>query len=106
LSASGRVEFRQASNERRTLQAEIDECQDLERRACIEEFAETVRSRIEAKTRKIADLEKRNEELEMKLVDATAVPVDLNPHSRFWRKMPGAKLMDGDIFGAVAIARA
>jgi predicted nucleic acid-binding Zn-ribbon protein len=55
-----------------TLQAEIDECQDLERSARTEEFAEGVRGRIEAKARKIADLEKRNEELEMKLADATS----------------------------------
>jgi hypothetical protein len=49
------------------LQAEIDECEDLERSARSEEFAESVRNRIETKARKIADLEKRNEELEMKL---------------------------------------
>jgi len=55
-----------------TLQAEIDECEDLERRARTEEFADRIRSRIEAKARKIADLEKRNEELEMKLADATS----------------------------------
>jgi hypothetical protein len=53
------------------LQAEIDECEELERSARTEEFAERVRERIEAKVRKIADLEKRNEELEMKLADAT-----------------------------------
>jgi len=54
------------------LQAEIDECEDLARSARTEEFAERVRDRIEAKARKIADLEKRNEELEMKLADAAS----------------------------------
>jgi hypothetical protein len=50
-----------------TLQAEIDRCEELERNACTEEFAASPRNRIETKTRKIADLERRNEELEMKL---------------------------------------
>jgi hypothetical protein len=54
------------------LQAEIDECEDLVRRARTEESAERVRERIEAKTRKIAGLEERNEELERKLADATS----------------------------------
>jgi len=48
------------------LQAELDKCEDLARSARTAEFAESVRDRIEAKARKIADLEKRNEELEMK----------------------------------------
>ena len=50
-----------------TLQAEIDECEDLERSARTEEFAERIRDRIEAKMRKIAGLEERNEELECKI---------------------------------------
>jgi hypothetical protein len=52
-----------------TLRAEIDECEDLERNARTEEFAERVRERIEAKARKIADLERRNEELGMKIAE-------------------------------------
>ena len=50
-----------------TLRAEIDECEDLERSARTEEFAERIRDRIEAKTQKIAGLEERNEELERKI---------------------------------------
>ena len=50
-----------------TLQAEIDECEELERSARTEEFAERVRSRIESKAQKIAILERRNEELETKI---------------------------------------
>jgi hypothetical protein len=50
-----------------TLEAEIDRLQDLERTARTEEFAEIMRGRIEVKVRKIADLESRNETLEMKL---------------------------------------
>jgi hypothetical protein len=53
-----------------TLQAEIDESEELERRARTEEFAESVRGRIEAKAQKIADLERRNEELELKIAQA------------------------------------
>jgi hypothetical protein len=56
------------------LQAEIDECEDLARRARTEEFAERVRNRIEAKARKIADLEKRNEDLERKLANRPTHP--------------------------------
>ena len=52
-----------------TLQAEIDECEDLERSARTEEFAERIRDRIEAKTQKIVSLEERNEELERKLAE-------------------------------------
>jgi hypothetical protein len=52
-----------------TLQAEIDECEELERNARTEEFAERVRDRIEAKAGKIATLERRNEELEIKIAD-------------------------------------
>src|SRR6266849_3049512 len=50
-----------------TLQAEIDECEELERNARTEEFAGSVRERIEAKAEKIANLERRNEELETKI---------------------------------------
>ena len=50
----------------------IDECEDLARSTRTAEFAERVRARIEAKARKIADLEKRNEELEMKLAHAAS----------------------------------
>jgi len=52
-----------------TLQAEIDECEELERNAHTEEFAERVRSRIEAKSQKIANLESRNEQLESKIAE-------------------------------------
>jgi predicted nucleic acid-binding Zn-ribbon protein len=52
-----------------TLQAEIDECEDLERSARTEKFAERVRGRVEAKARKIADLESRNQELETKIAE-------------------------------------
>jgi hypothetical protein len=52
-----------------TLRAEIDECEDLERNARTEEFAERIRDRIEAKTQKIAGLEERNEELERKIAE-------------------------------------
>jgi hypothetical protein len=52
-----------------TLQVEIDECEELERSARTEEFAERVRNRIEAKAEKIANLEKRNEELETKIAE-------------------------------------
>jgi len=50
-----------------TLRAEIDECEELERNARTEEFAERVRARIEAKFQKISDLERRNGELESKI---------------------------------------
>ena len=53
-----------------TLQGEIDRCEDLERDGRTEEFAERVRSRIEAKSHKIADLERRNEELDSKIAEA------------------------------------
>jgi hypothetical protein len=49
------------------LQAEVDACENLERNARTEEFADRVRGRIEAKAAKIANLEKRNEELEKKI---------------------------------------
>src|SRR5216683_2807322 len=52
------------------LRAEIDECEDLERNARTEEFAERIRDRIEAKTQKIAGLEERNEELERKIAES------------------------------------
>jgi hypothetical protein len=52
-----------------TLQAEIDECEDLERSAYTEEFAERIRDRIEAETQKIAGLAERNEELERKIAE-------------------------------------
>jgi len=51
------------------LQTEIDECEELERSARTEEFAERVRGWIEAKAQKIANLEKRNEELETKIAE-------------------------------------
>jgi hypothetical protein len=50
-----------------TLQTEIDECEELERSARTEEFAERIRDRIEAKTQKIAGLEERNAQLECKI---------------------------------------
>jgi len=50
-----------------TLQDEIDECEELERSARTEDFAERVRSWIESKAQKIANLERRNEELETKI---------------------------------------
>ncbi len=53
-----------------TLQVEIDECEELERRARTEEFAARVRDRSEAKAQKIAALERRNEELELKIAQA------------------------------------
>jgi hypothetical protein len=53
-----------------TLQAEIDECEELERSARTEEFAESVRDRIESKAQKIAALERRNEELDLKIAQA------------------------------------
>ena len=52
-----------------TLQGEIDECEELERSARTEEFAERVRGWIEAKAGKIANLESRNEELESKIAE-------------------------------------
>jgi hypothetical protein len=55
-----------------TLQAELYGCEELERNARTEEFAERVRGWIEAKAQKIANLERRNEELEMKIADATS----------------------------------
>jgi uncharacterized Zn finger protein (UPF0148 family) len=53
-----------------TLQAEVDECEELERTARTEEFAESVRGRIESKAQKITNLERRNEELESKITQA------------------------------------
>jgi predicted RNase H-like nuclease (RuvC/YqgF family) len=53
-----------------TLQAEIDECEELERNARTEQFAERVRGWVEAKSRKIAHLESRNEQLETKIAEA------------------------------------
>jgi len=53
-----------------TLQGEIDECEELERSARTEEFAERVRGWIEGKGAKIANLERRNEELETKIGEA------------------------------------
>ena len=53
-----------------TLQAEIDRCEDLERNARTEEFAERMRARIEAKLQKISELESRNAELELKIAEA------------------------------------
>ncbi len=53
-----------------TLQAEVDECEQLERSARTEDFAARVRDRIEAKAHKIAALERRNEELESKIAQA------------------------------------
>ena len=50
-----------------TLQGEIDHCEKLERNARTEEFADRVRGRIEAKSQKISDLERRNGELESKI---------------------------------------
>ena len=52
-----------------TLQEEIDRCEELEREAWTEEFAERIRTRIEAKSQKISDLERRNEELESKIAE-------------------------------------
>ncbi len=53
-----------------TLQAEVDECEELERSARTEDFAARVRDRIEAKAQKIAALERKNEELELKIAQA------------------------------------
>jgi predicted nucleic acid-binding Zn-ribbon protein len=50
-----------------TLRGEIDGCEELERNARTEEFADRVRGRIEAKSQKISDLERRNGELESKI---------------------------------------
>lgn len=52
------------------LQTEIDECEELERNARTEDFADRIRSRIDAKLQKISDLERRNEEFETKIADA------------------------------------
>jgi hypothetical protein len=52
----------------------MGECEELERTACSEEFAERVRSWIEAKPQEIANLEGKNEELEMKIAEV-AVPL-------------------------------
>jgi len=52
-----------------TLQGEIDRCEDLERDARTGEFADRVRSWIEAKSQKISDLESRNEQLETKIAE-------------------------------------
>ncbi len=52
-----------------TLEAEIDRCEDLERNAFTDEFAERMRERIESKTSKIASLEQRNAELEAKVAE-------------------------------------
>jgi hypothetical protein len=54
-----------------TLQDEIDRCEDLEREARTEEFANRVRDRIK-KSQKIANLERRNEELDSKIAEAAA----------------------------------
>jgi hypothetical protein len=51
-----------------TLQAEVDECEELKRSARTEDFAARVRDRIEAKAQKIA-LERRNEELETRIAE-------------------------------------
>jgi hypothetical protein len=50
-----------------TLRIEIDHCEELERNASTEDFAERVRARIEAKSQKISDLERKNGELESKI---------------------------------------
>jgi DNA-binding transcriptional regulator GbsR (MarR family) len=52
-----------------TLQDEIDECEELERNARTEEFADKIRARIEAKSQKISDLERMNGELESKIAE-------------------------------------
>src|SRR5579885_350108 len=49
------------------IEAEIDRCQELEQNARTEEFADRMRERIEEKTRKIADLQARNEEIENRI---------------------------------------
>jgi hypothetical protein len=50
-----------------TLRSEIDHCEELERNARTEDFADRVRARIEAKSQKISDLERKNGELESKI---------------------------------------
>lgn len=50
-----------------TLRSEIDHCEELERNARTEDFADRVRARIEAKSQRISDLERRNGELESKI---------------------------------------
>jgi hypothetical protein len=55
-----------------TLQAEIDHCEELARNARTEEFAEAVRGWIESKASKISNLERRNEELGLKIADAAS----------------------------------
>jgi len=53
-----------------TIEREIDRCQELEQRARTEEFANQMPERIETKTRKIAELESRNETLEERIASA------------------------------------
>jgi predicted nucleic acid-binding Zn ribbon protein len=53
-----------------TLRIESDHCEELGRNARTEEFADRVRERIEAKSQKISDLKRRNEELEPKIAEA------------------------------------
>jgi predicted nucleic acid-binding Zn-ribbon protein len=53
-----------------TLRSEIDNCEELERNARTEDFADRLRGRIEAKSQKISDLERRNGELESKIDEA------------------------------------
>jgi hypothetical protein len=50
-----------------TLRSEIDHCEELERNARTEDFADRVRARIEAKSQKISEFERRNGELESKI---------------------------------------
>ena len=57
----------QNENRMEALQAQVDRYEELERSARTEEFAQRMRERIEEKIQTISRLERRNQELEMKL---------------------------------------
>jgi hypothetical protein len=54
------------------LQAQVDRYEELEQSARTEKFAQRMRERIEEKIQTISRLERRNQELEMKLADAAS----------------------------------
>jgi hypothetical protein len=62
----------QNENRMEALQAQVDRYEELERSARTEEFAHRMRERIEEKIQTISRLERRNQELEMKLADAAS----------------------------------
>jgi hypothetical protein len=62
----------QNENRMEALQAQVDRYEELERSARTEEFAQRMRERIEEKIQTISRLERRNQELEMKLADAAS----------------------------------